>query len=79
MADPTFEPATPRAQSPGAQAAGSNGEGIQGQQSMMSASGRMLPLTSNEDLATAQGRLQNEYAAIQRRAQELMSSMDIPG
>ncbi len=31
------------------------------------------------DMVAAQGRLQQEYASIQRRAQELMSTMDIPG
>lgn len=30
-------------------------------------------------VSTVQGRLQQEYADIQRRAQELMSTMDIPG
>ena len=31
------------------------------------------------DMAGAQSRLQNEYASIQRRAKELMATMDIPG
>ena len=70
MADPTIEVAAERPP---------RGTQEPAQQGIMSASGRMLPLTRHEDLATAQGRLQNEYAAIQRRAQELMSTMDIPG
>lgn len=81
MADPAIEAVSPAAsQSPFAPAPHDGGQqGLDGQQSVMTASGRTIPLTSNEDLATAQERLQKEYAAVQLRAQELMSTMDIPG